>query len=147
MGNIEWLKQKQEETRSNYERCNTEYQHAVTVLEKARKTFNLWTQAIIQAMKDAGMDPESEEKETELIPKGTLRARPSIADLTEEVIKGKEPLSTKEIQHILENKGKTVNMNVLNVTLNRHRPQRFDRDTNNKWFAVCSGIGDGGGMS
>lgn len=135
--NIEWLKQKQDMAHSDFERYNAECQDAARVLEKARKSFNLWTQVLIEVMQDSGLGTEEEEKKIKSIPGRIATRGPSLADLIQERIEEKGPLSIKEIQHELKERGKEASLAVLNTTLSRWKLQgRFNKGHNNKWCIV-----------
>lgn len=91
--------------------------------------LKLWEDALRQAMIDAGMEIEGEGKRI----KKPRRAGPTIPDLAEAALREHGPLTSRELINMIKETGRETNVNTVTVSLNRHRPKRFERNGNGKW--------------
>jgi hypothetical protein len=130
---INWLRLKREEAELGFDEVFDRYQKALDEVEEARKVFQLWKDAFDQALEDAGL-PMEEEKEKSI--KRPRRGGPTIPDLAEGALIEFGPLTSKELRDVLKEMGKETTVNTVTVSLNRHRPERFDRNGDGKWYVV-----------
>lgn len=130
---IDWLKQKMVEALKELRTTHDRAEAIVEEATKAHRIYELYRDTLHQAMTEAGIEIVEEEEKSITIPK---RTGPSIPDLAEEAIIEYGPFSSKELQLILEEKGKKTTVNAITVSLNRYRPHRFDRNGEGKWYLV-----------
>jgi len=113
-------------------------------LEEAQRRVTTWTEALRLVR---------EEKE-EIPPAGghatnegnsQLSRRPRagrIIDKVDQILKEHGPAKAAQIQQRLEEIGITTSANSVNTSLNRFRPNRFDRNQEGKWFLVVENKSD-----
>ncbi len=134
---IEWVIEQRNEAQSLVQKTEAEYVEAKTALSEAQRALGVWDAALHLAQ------PGGEKVKhgmADLVAGATIKAKaevvrkPTISNLAEQVIREHGPLGSRGVQRALEEKGKHTTVNTVTVTLNRERPERFDRDNDGKWY-------------
>lgn len=138
---IEMLQEKVKKAVTALSKSYAKYQAAEKEHDQARHNYSIWVMALKREADEAGIKIDAEMlvsplEEQAIALKKSKRVGPTIPDLAEESIKEKGPLNSKELQQILNEKGKKTTVNTVSVSLNRQRPERFDRNGDGKWFLV-----------
>jgi len=126
---IDWLRKQAENAERELSGIVTKMTALEAEYSQIQERLSVWTQALNMAQKQRGNAPDP--VQLELPPH---RRKATIADLAEEILREGGPLDSGELADFLTLRGKRVSRNTVTVTLNRFRPQRFNRNKKGKWY-------------
>lgn len=140
---IELLKDEIRKAKTNVDLAVAEAEKAQARVDSAYDAFFDWKSVFERAMETTEqkervsefLDGLFGEAETEK-PKRMKRTKPTIADLAEEALREHGPLASVELRNIINASGRDTTTNTVTVTLNRERPDKFDRNGDGKWCLV-----------
>jgi hypothetical protein len=116
---IDWLKEEIAKTERMIRRFQQRLDHLNSVLSFALKKQKTDIQVV----------PEQEQKESK---------SKTMIDMIEDILIEQGPCKAAKIKGALRELGRETSTNSINVSLNRLRPKRFDRDEMGNWVAALT---------